>query len=288
MSVFRKDTEEKKERKWKVITGIAIGAILLTMIKLTSGAGSGPVEGAVREAVNPLQAGAYRGSTGIVSFFEGLVNYKTVKEENAALKAELAQLKEENSKLENFRIENESLKGLLELKDSDTTYNYVAAEITGRSIKDWYKSLTINKGTNDGIGIDMPVVTNSGFVGRISAVTKSTAVVTLITDPDYGAISAMTEESSFPGIVVGASSGNGVLEMIQIPAAAPIMQGYKVVTSGTGDLRYRLNIGEVKSIENSADGLMKKAIIEPYETLSDLDYVFVIVGEQVGGEEAGE
>lgn len=287
MSVFKKDNEEKKDRKWRVIIGIAIVAILLTMIRLTSGAGSGPVEGAVRETVAPVQGGAYKVSTGLVGFFEGLVNYSAVKEENAALKAEIAQLKEENDQLQSYRTENESLKGLLELKDTDTSYVYTAAEITGRSIKDWYKSVTINKGTNDGIAIDMPVVTNSGFVGRISAVTKNTAVVTLITDPDYGAISAKTEESNFPGIVVGASSGNGVLEMIQIPAAAPIQDGYEVVTSGIGDLKYKLKIGKVKSIENSADGLMKTAIIEPYETLSDLDYVFVITGEQTGVE-AGE
>jgi len=70
--------------------------------------------------------------------------------------------------------------------------------------------------------------------------------------------------------------------MIQIPSSANIMVGYEVVTSGLGDLGYKnIKIGKIKEIVNSSDGLMKKAIIEPYADFDDLHFVGVIIKQEL-------
>ena len=70
--------------------------------------------------------------------------------------------------------------------------------------------------------------------------------------------------------------------MIQIPSTANIMEGYEVVTSGLGDLIYKnIKIGKIKEIVNSADGLMKRAIIEPYADFDDLHFVGVIIKQEI-------
>ena len=70
--------------------------------------------------------------------------------------------------------------------------------------------------------------------------------------------------------------------MIQIPSTANIMEGYEVVTSGLGDMIYKnIKIGRIREIVNSGDGLMKKAIIEPYADFNNLRFVGVILKQEV-------
>lgn len=70
--------------------------------------------------------------------------------------------------------------------------------------------------------------------------------------------------------------------MIQIPSTANIMEGYEVVTSGLGDMIYKnIKIGRIKAIVNSSDGLMKKAVIEPYADFNNLRFVAVILKQEI-------
>lgn len=280
MNIVNKEDKNKNKKIIAIIVGIVV--VLLIMIRLTSSVGAGPLEGAVKTVTKPAQSITYSGGSSFLNFFKGLGDYKNVKEENEKLKAQIALMESENEKLQKYRVENEDLKKALELKESNLELKQVSATVIGRSIKDWYKSVTINKGTKDGVRINMPVVTYRGLVGRVTSVTKSTAEVTLITDPEYGAIASITKESRYPGIVIGSGDGLGGLEMIQIPADGLIQEGYEVVTSGLGDMTFKdLKIGKIKYIENATDGLMKKAYIEPYENLNQLDYLMVITGENV-------
>ncbi len=262
-----------------------IGLIVLTiMIRVTNTntLGLAPVESFFKEMLYPVQTVSNSASNGFVSFFKGLVDYTNVKEENDSLKAEIADLKSVNSELVQYKVENEGLRLLLDIKELHKELTIVNAEVIGRSIKDWYRTVTINKGFNSGLRENMPVINYSGLIGRISSVTNSTAEITLLTDPKYGAITVVTTETGYPGIVIGDENGLGGLQMIQIPSTANILEGYEVVTSGLGDLGYKnIKIGKIKEIVNSSDGLMKKAIIDPYADFNDLHFVGVIIKQEI-------
>lgn len=261
------------------------GLIILTIvIRVTNSStiGLAPVESFFKEVLYPAQSAADSVSDGFTNFFKGLVDYKNVKEENDRLKSEIGNLRSVNSELIQYRVENEKLRLLLEIKELNTDLTIVNAEVIGRSIKEWYRTVTINRGLNNGIKENMPVINYSGLIGKVTSVTKSTAEVTLLTDPKYGAITVVTTETGYPGIVIGDDNGTGGLQMIQIPSTANIMEGYEVVTSGLGDLGYKnIKIGKIKEIVNSADGLMKRAIIEPYADFDDLHFVGVIIKQEI-------
>lgn len=266
-------------------TFIIIGLIVLTIIiriTNTNSIGLAPVESFFKEMLYPAQSVSSTASNGFVNFFKGLVDYKRLKEENDNLKSEIGELQSINSELSQYRVENEKLRLFLGIKESNTDLVIVNSEVIGRSIKDWYKTVTINRGYSSGIRENMPVINYSGLIGKVTSVTNSTAEVTLLTDPKYGAITVVTTETGYPGIVIGDEKGLGGLQMIQIPSSANIMEGYEVVTSGLGDLGYKnIKIGKIKEIVNSSDGLMKRAIIEAYADFDDLHFVGVIIKEEI-------
>ncbi len=278
-----KNKKVSNEKRGKTL--LIIGIIVLTIIiRITNNnsIGLAPIESVFKEMLYPAQSVSSTASNGFVNFFKGLVDYKSVKEENDKLKAEIGELKSFNSELVQYRVENEKLRLLLGIQESNTDLVIVNSEVIGRSIKKWYQTVTINRGYNSGIRENMPVINYSGLIGKVTSVTKSTAEVTLLTDPKYGAITVVTTETGYPGIVIGDEKGLGGLQMIQIPSSANIMEGYEVVTSGLGDLGYKnIKIGKIKEIVNSSDGLMKRAIIEAYADFDDLRFVGVIIKEEI-------
>ena len=278
-----KNKKVNNEKRGK--TFLIIGVVLLTIvIRITNNNSIGltPIESVFKELLYPAQSVSSTASNGFVNFFKGLVDYKNVKEENDNLKAEIGELKSFNSELVQYRVENEKLRLLLGIQESNTDLVIVNSEVIGRSIKNWYQTVTINRGYSSGIRENMPVINYSGLIGKVTSVTKSTSEVTLLTDPKYGAITVVTTETGYPGIVIGDENGLGGLQMIQIPSTANIMEGYEVVTSGLGDLGYKnIKIGKIKEIVNSSDGLMKRAIIEAYADFDDLRFVGVIIKEEI-------
>lgn len=278
-----KNKKVNNEKRSKTL--LIIGIILLTIIIRISNnnsIGLAPIESVLKDMLYPAQSVSSTASNGFVNFFKGLVDYRNVKEENDRLKAEIGDLKSSNSELVQYRVENEKLRLLLGIQESNTDLVIVNSEVIGRSIKNWYQTVTINKGYNSGIRENMPVINYSGLIGKVTSVTKSTAEVTLLTDPKYGAITVVTTETGYPGIVIGDEKGMGGLQMIQIPSSANIMVGYEVVTSGLGDLGYKnIKIGKIKEIVNSSDGLMKRATIEAYADFDDLRFVGVIIKEEI-------
>lgn len=278
-----KNNKVNNEKRGK--TFLIIGIIILTIvIRITNNNSIGltPIESVFKELLYPAQSVSNTASNGFVNFFKGLVDYKSVKEENDSLKAEIGELKSFNSELVQYRVENEKLRLLLGIQESNTDLVIVNSEVIGRSIKNWYQTVTINRGYSSGIRENMPVINYSGLIGKVTSVTKSTSEVTLLTDPKYGAITVVTTETGYPGIVIGDEKGLGGLQMIQIPSSANIMEGYEVVTSGLGDLGYKnIKIGKIKEIVNSSDGLMKRAIIEAYADFDDLRFVGVIIKEEI-------
>ena len=280
---MRNNSVNNSSNRTKIL--IAVGIIILVIIiRITSNntLGLAPIESFMKQMLYPVQEVSNNSSTGVVYFLKGLVDYKNVKEENDRLKEEVGRLETFNSELLQYKVENDELKKLLQIQQQNTDLVMVNAEVIGRSIKDWYKTITVNKGQSSGIQVNMPVVNSSGFIGKVTNVTKSTAEITLLTDPKYGAITVVTTETGYPGILLGDETNQGTLQMIQIPANANIMEGYEVVTSGLGDLTFKnLRIGKIKSITNSSDGLMKKAIVEPYANFNNINFVSIIIKQEI-------
>ncbi|MDQ3820651.1 MAG: rod shape-determining protein MreC, partial [Acidobacteriota bacterium] len=182
--------------------------------------------------VSPFQ----RAVSGIGSAGSGIVQYvrdlRNAAAENTQLKQRVEQMEGELAELRAERDENERLRALLDFKQKNN-YRSVAASVIARDPSIWFDTITINRGSSVGVELNMPVVTPSGIVGRVVAVSPWTSQVMLITDEHSGVGSVVGQlgQSSALGSVKGLGT-NGLLEMKYVPGIYEVNPGDSVVTTG--------------------------------------------------------
>ena len=122
--------------------------------------------------------------------------------ENEALKEEVAELTIENTGLQQDRYELTNLRELYKLDSQYDEYEKIGARIIARDSGNWFYSFVINKGSDDGLAVDMNVMAGSGLVGRIVDIGPNWAKVKSIIADDSN-VSAMVLSSSDNMIVTG-------------------------------------------------------------------------------------
>lgn len=238
-----------------------------------------PLNTAAGYVIVPFQQGISR----LGGWFSGrsaeLVQIRTLLEENARLKEEIAALTEENTLLQQDKYELISLRELFSLSEQYGEYKKVAARIIGRDSGNWFSAFTIDKGKDDGIAVDMNVIAGGGLVGRITAVGPNWAKVTSIIS-DNSNVSGMTIATEDNLIVTGdlKRMADGCITFSQlVDSHDRVVAGDKVVTSNISD-KYLPNIliGYISSIEKDTNNLTKSGLIIPAVSFEHLGEVLVI------------
>lgn len=242
-----------------------------------------PVEIWFRDLIAPLQSGVNNVAQVASNKLQSLWSLKDLQAENEKLKKQVELLSAENNQLEEYRQQNIRLRELLRLESTlSSNYEFEAAEVIARDIKNWNQRVTINKGSKHGFKKGMAVLTHQGLIGRVSAVTSTTSEVLLIIDRQ-GAVAAILQASRFPGVVEGTPDNSGLLQMIHLPFDAPVKENQVVVTSGLGQIIPKgLRIGYVIDVRVEPNGLMKKAILKPFADLDRIEEVLVVTGVKGG------
>lgn len=275
----------KRIKRSTIVVLLFLGLCFVT-IRLSTPARNflSPFEIWFRDLLAPLQSGVSTVTRLGKDTIQNIWSLKDLQEENEELKKQLEKLNAEKNLLEEYRQQNIRLRELLALESSlNSDYQFVAAEVIARDLKNWNHRITINKGSQDGLTKDMAVVTYRGLIGRINSVTSSTAEVILITD-SQGAVGSLLQSSRFPGVVEGTTDNSGLLQMIHLPFDAPVQENEVVISSGLGEIIPKgLRIGYVTEIKVEPNGLMKKAIIKPFADLDRIEEVLVVTGVK-GGE----
>lgn len=268
-------------RKRKVFIGglaalLVLAVLFLAGLTSTERTNISRPEQLLREILAPLQNGASAVSGNVQgwgAYFQGI---DALREENRQLQDEISRLKQELVDLEEYRSENERLEQLLHMaEEHQTQYDYVTTTVINRSQSNWYKTMVINGGSEDGFAVDMPVVCAQGLVGRIINTSAHTAEVLLITDRD-GAVSAMVQNTRTVGVVEG-NGENTVLSMIHVPYDADIENYQQIITSGYGGIYPKgLLVGYISGIELQSDGLMLDIAVSSYVDFNRLEEVMVL------------
>ena len=236
-----------------------------------------PLTSSVRDFLSPVQRVimvAGREVSDFVSTPARLIglskDFRQLEEKNSELESQLLQFKE-------ISEENIRLKKMLDFSTGLAPQMATeAAAVTGRDHGNWFGSITINKGENQGIKSDMTVITPAGLVGRVIRVSGNTAEVLLITDPRSG-VGSMVQETRSPGIVEGVTGVQGSLNMVHIPADLTPDMGNRVITAGLGSVFPKgIPIGTVREVRREEAGLFKMAEIEPYVDFNRLEEVLVV------------
>ncbi|HKC64461.1 MAG TPA: rod shape-determining protein MreC [Pyrinomonadaceae bacterium] len=228
--------------------------------------------------VSPFQrvaSGIGDAGSSVVQYVKDLRNAAA---ENAQLKQRVEQMEGELAGLRAEHDENERLRALLDFKQKNG-YKSVSASVIARDPSIWFDTVTISRGSSDGIELNMPVVTPSGIVGRIVAVSPWTAQVMLITDERAaaGAVVGQLGQSNALGSVKGLGN-NGLLEMRYVSGLEEVNPGDYVVTTGQdGIYPPGLNVGEVVEVKKGTATTPHTIYLKPGAHLNALEYVAVLL-----------
>ncbi len=196
--------------------------------------------------------------------------------ERELLALQVQELKIKNANLEELGNENSQLRDILLFKKAEGTEGIVA-NVIGRDPSAWLMNITINIGSNDGVGLGMPVTNGIGVVGRIVAVSKNSSSVLLINDPT-SSIGAMLQTSRTTGLLEGwLKKDNLRLNYIESLKEDSIAKGEKVMTSGLdGVFPKGLYLGEVSEVHEIPGELFKEVLVRPAVDLVTVETVFVL------------
>ena len=209
----------------------------------------------------------------ITETVSGWVDYFTefdaLKEENAQLKREIAEMEAAIRQAEQDSEENARLRRLLELRQQRRDLHFESARIVEADTSNWQSILTVNKGTAQDVAVGDCVVTEAGL---------NWSTVRTILDSD-ASIGATVFRSGQNAVAQGdfALMGQSRLMLGYLGASPDVLVGDLVVTSGLGGYYPpQLVIGTVESVFTGDDGLAQYAVVTPSMSLEDLTQVFVI------------
>ena len=238
-----------------------------------------PLNAAVGYVIVPFQQGIGRLGAWLSNRSEELIQIRDLLEENERLKAQVAALTEENTLLQQDKYELNQLRELVELDEQYGSYNKVGARIIGRDTGNWYSSFVIDKGTNDGLAVDMNVIAGGGLVGRITSVAPNWSKVTAIISDDSN-VSGKTLSTEDNLIVSGnlqMMADNCITFGQLIDSQNMVVVGDKVVTSDISDkFLPDILIGYINSIDMDANNLTKSGLLTPAVDFEHLSEVLVI------------
>jgi len=196
---------------------------------------------------------------------------------NVAGKA-LAELTEENARLTEETFELERLRKLYKLDTEYANYKKVVARVIAKDSVGWFKVFRIDKGSEDGIAVDMNVMANGGLVGIVTDVGTNYATVRAIID-DVSRVSAMAMQSNANCIVAGDLQVNAdnKLRITDIDINANVRDGDKIVTSNIST-KYLpgILIGYASDITEDSSRLTKSGYLIPVARFDNLQEVLVI------------
>ncbi len=216
----------------------------------------------------------------ISSVQTGLKSLQELEKDNANLRVENRELKATNKALTDVEHEVNRLRHALNYRER-SEFKLVPAEIMARDASTWWRTVTINRGKDDGVESDMPVVTDEGLVGKTTTVSKNISVVLLVSDENCK-VAASVEGTREQGIVSGERVIGGLTPLLNLnflTKQANLQPEQKVLTTGVGGVFPRgLVIGRVKSFKvRELDG---QAQLVPAVDLSQLEDVFVVIGRR--------
>ena len=260
---------------------------VILIIALVLSIGLTIVSGAVNQSVPsllvqgmlaPVKAGAKALTKQAEQFYGYMFNYESLAAENEALKARIADMEDEARKSDSFQRENQRLRNMLDLTSTREDFVLVDAYIIAWSSTDWSSTLTINKGTDAGINLDMCAITDNGeVVGLVTEVGSNFAVIKTVLDSSLE-ISATIADSGYRGMVTGGYTDGrkDLLKMDYLPSGAIIRNNDQVVTSGSTVYPRNLIMGHIIDAGFDETGVAKYAMIEPAAELGRLEQVFII------------
>ncbi len=261
-----------------LLIAVTVGHIILISTQVSTESGASLLEAGFVSAVTGAQETAWTLIGGVRDVWSGYVALRSVRRQNDELVRQVTDLR--------VRLQEEraAARGAVQLREAlglraRLPLSSIAAEVVAGTASPDFRSVTIGKGTDDGVHRDMAVMAPAGVAGRVVRATGSTAIVQLLVDRSAAA-AVIIERSRTQGIAVG--DGSDALRLEYLPATADVERGDLVVTSGIdGVYPAGLIVGQVERVERVGTAY-RDVVVRPAVDLSRLEVVLVVASP--GGE----
>lgn len=262
--------------KWKrsiLVFFLIFCSLLLTTLHVKGKRDIFFLDSIVNSVFSPVQSFFTRSIRSVKQLGTNYLFVINAREENILLKEEIERLRIDRERL--LEIENQYNRLLKQLQfQKEISSKMILAEVVGNDFNSWFKTIVINKGTENAIEKGMTAMTADGLVGRTIEAGTNNAKILLLTD-FRNAVDAMVQRTRDRGVVIGNNSN--ILQMRFIPLKADIQIGDVVISSGMGGVYPKgLVVGTVTKIKRKKQSLFQEAEIAPSGDFTKLEEVFII------------
>jgi len=266
----------KARRKQFVFAGLLLAQLILISLQVPLGEEPSYFEKGIFFVFSPIQKGLQALLQRIGSTWTRYIYLRNVERQNQEMRDELFLLRQENIQLRNG-LEKSRQKEDIGRILTDLRRSFLFASVIGADASDMYKSITIDKGSRDGLSSGMAVVDSRGrLVGRtVNPVSPGAATVQLLTDDNSG-VSVYSGDHRVVGVLTG-DGKSGKCWLKYVPATnVDLAEGDELITSGFDKVYPSgLKAGRVISITSDST-LFKKIAVRPYLDFGHLDFVAVL------------
>jgi rod shape-determining protein MreC len=271
---MRKRGKRFSHIRFFLLFGCLLTAILILIISMAGRKEFSAPHKFGLEVIGPFQTAISKVSNYANSIWGKYIALLHVRGENEQLRQELLKYKIANIEYREAVATNVRLQKLLELKESLPPPT-LTAEIVGKDPSLWFRTLTINRGSSDGVQKGMPVVTVEGVVGQVLTSSPNYSKVLLATDPN-SAIDVITQNTRVQGIIKGV--GRDAFALHYVLKSDDVEEEDYVLTSGLGGVFPKgLMVGTVSGIKKSRRGMFQNIDVIPAVDFSQLEYLIIIM-----------
>lgn len=270
-----------KNKKNGLVGIVVMIGILIILVVTTNGDINkfSDLENVFNKIVIPLQNGMLKLKNKIAGnniFFESL---NSLQDENEELKKQNEELQRQLKELQLIKSENEILREYANLSEGYSEYTTIGAYIINKNTSNLSDVFVINAGTNQGVMVNMAVITDGGLVGHVISATKNTAKVQPIIDAS-SSVSGITTSSKTNIVINGQVDSSKELRAYELQMEDKLVIGDTIETSGLGGIYPKgITIGVIKEIVETKNITEKYAIIESEVDFKNLEYVLVVKDE---------
>ena len=266
-------TLDIRQRTGWLFLAVTVGHIILISAQVNTRRGVPMLEAATFGVFAEVQRATTSVVGGVQDSWQNYFALQQVRTENQRLTTELAQLQVQMQQERALAQQSRSLQQLLDLRSS-LEVKTTGANVIGAGASAEFRTVTLDKGTGEGLRPDMAVISPSGVVGRVIMPTARASKLQLLIDRNAAA-GALIERSRAQGVVVG--TGTDRLRMDYVSGTADLKVGDRVVTSGIDGIYPKgFVIGQIESIERGA-GEFSGITVRPAVDFSGLESVLVVL-----------
>lgn len=277
---MNKKDRRKKSKQVFVIIAVVVVVIAVLSYALKTDRKLNTFESLIKDTVISVQKVFYTPIKNFSSMIDDFFSLKDVLRENKILKSNV-------DKIESLEAENEALKQEIEAMKSElnvehvlSDYDYLNATVISRNSLYWYNTLTLDKGTHNGIKEGMVVINATGLIGKIDNVSTFSSDVKLITTNDTNnkiSVTITNGDNKLTGVINGYHYEDGYLKVEGISNTATVAVGDMVYTSGLGGIfPSGILIGVVENITTDVYDLSKIINVKPSSDFNDINYVTIL------------